>query len=66
MAGGPVLQRAAPAAHPGRPTPTMRQIILVRHAETAWNWPGRFYAGQYGPILTPAGESEATRGDRTA
>ncbi|WP_345656945.1 histidine phosphatase family protein [Streptomyces siamensis] len=44
----------------------MRQIILVRHAETAWNWPGRFYAGQYGPILTPAGESEATRGDRTA
>ncbi|MEU6091664.1 histidine phosphatase family protein [Streptomyces sp. NPDC047085] len=37
----------------------MRQIVLVRHAETAWNRSRRYYTGQDDPTLTPAGESEA-------
>ncbi|MET8957492.1 histidine phosphatase family protein [Streptomyces sp. NPDC004533] len=36
-----------------------RQIILVRHAETAWNRSRRYYTGQDDPDLTAAGEREA-------
>lgn len=37
----------------------MRQIILVRHAETAWNRSRTYYTGQDDPALTAAGEHEA-------
>ncbi|MGY6019691.1 histidine phosphatase family protein [Streptomyces spinosirectus] len=37
----------------------MRQVIMVRHAETAWNRARRYYTGQDDPALTPAGENEA-------
>ncbi|MFE0516438.1 histidine phosphatase family protein [Streptomyces sp. NPDC058964] len=37
----------------------MRQIILVRHAETAWNRSRTYYTGRDDPALTPAGEREA-------
>jgi broad specificity phosphatase PhoE len=37
----------------------MQEIILVRHAETAWNRLHRYYTGQDDPALTAAGEREA-------
>ncbi|MFF3358254.1 histidine phosphatase family protein [Streptomyces sp. NPDC002917] len=36
-----------------------QQIILVRHAETAWNRSRRYYTGQDDPDLTAAGKREA-------
>ncbi|MHB9856254.1 histidine phosphatase family protein [Streptomyces krungchingensis] len=36
-----------------------QQIILVRHAETAWNRSRRYYTGQDDPDLTAAGRREA-------
>ncbi|WP_051370479.1 histidine phosphatase family protein [Streptomyces sp. 142MFCol3.1] len=36
-----------------------QQIILVRHAETAWNRSRRYYTGQDDPDLTSAGRREA-------
>lgn len=36
-----------------------QQIILVRHAETAWNRSRQYYMGQDDPDLTAAGEHEA-------
>ncbi|MGW0086868.1 histidine phosphatase family protein [Streptomyces sp. NPDC003393] len=36
-----------------------QQIILVRHAETAWNIARRYYTGRDDPDLTAAGEREA-------
>lgn len=36
-----------------------QQIILVRHAETAWNRSRRYYTGQDDPDLTATGKREA-------
>lgn len=41
------------------PPRDMRHIVLVRHAETAWNLSHRYYAGRDDPDLTAAGEREA-------
>ncbi|MFE7171630.1 histidine phosphatase family protein [Streptomyces sp. NPDC057616] len=38
----------------------MHQVIMVRHAETAWNRVRRYYTGRDDPALTPAGEMEAS------
>lgn len=59
--------RAQPALPAGTPGPQgkawwqmpQQQIILVRHAETAWNRSRRYYTGQDDPGLTAAGEREA-------